>query len=139
MTATMKHKHFLSIIFIALSGLIAYSNSFDVPFQFDDKFNILENPAMKDLGYFLDPSRISEFKGSAIYSGLKRRYVGYISFALNYKVVGFDVRGYHAVNLLIHIMNGMLFFWLYCSFFRASFCIPSRSDSGGYIHRSEAN
>ncbi len=35
-----------------------------------------------------------------------------ISFALNYYLAGYDVTGYHAVNLLVHFANGVLVYLL---------------------------
>jgi hypothetical protein len=111
----------VSIIIIALLGLLAYSNTFKVPFVFDDRPNIVDNPIMRDLEYFIDPSRASNFKDYAEYPALKRRYVGHLSFALNYKLGGLDVRSYHAVNLLIHVLNGILIFWLIQLAFRTPY------------------
>ncbi len=40
-------KTYLHILVIAIVGLIAYSNSFSVPFQFDDLRIIPDNPYYK--------------------------------------------------------------------------------------------
>jgi len=37
---------------------IVYSNTLEAPFVFDDKFVIVENPIVKDLGYMVDPVNI---------------------------------------------------------------------------------
>lgn len=37
-----------------------------------------------------------------------RRPVGFFSFALNYHWNGLDVRGYHLINLILHILNALL-------------------------------
>ena len=96
----------LSVIFLlAVLGSIIYSNSFSVPFQFDDTPNIVENDRIKGLDHFLG------FSGS--------RAVGYLSFALNYQFGGLRVKGYHLINLLIHIINGCLVYGLVILLFRA--------------------
>ena len=44
------------------------------------------------------------------------RYLGFLSFAINYRIGGLDVFGYHLVNLIIHIANGFLvlsFLWVF--------------------------
>ena len=41
-----------------------------------------------------------------------RRFIGYLSFACNYYFGGVDVTGYHAVNLAVHILNGLLVYFL---------------------------
>jgi hypothetical protein len=42
---------------------------------------------------------------------LINRYIGSLTFALNYKIHGLDVTGYHIVNLLIHLVNSLLVYW----------------------------
>lgn len=96
-------------LLIALAGLLSYSNTFGVPFQWDDKYFIAQNPLVKDLSYFLEPSSA---KGSEFYGSFKNRYVGYLSFALNYRLHGLEVAGYHAVNLAVHILNAFFVFLL---------------------------
>jgi tetratricopeptide (TPR) repeat protein len=102
------HKTSLHILLIVLLSLIAYSNTFHVPFYFDDKRAIINNPVIKDLQYFVQPSKAKPFTGLFEYSGLKNRYFSYLTFALNYKLHGLDVPGYHAVNLLIHMLTSLL-------------------------------
>jgi tetratricopeptide (TPR) repeat protein len=108
MKATDLHKTSLHILLIVLLSLIAYSNTFHVPFYFDDERAIINNPVIKDLQYFVQPSKAKPFTGLFEYSGLKNRYFSYLIFALNYRLHGLDVPGYHAVNLLIHILTSLL-------------------------------
>jgi tetratricopeptide (TPR) repeat protein len=102
--------HVLAILFITF---LIYSNTFNSPFQFDDTPNIVDNPAIKDFQYFSDPSRVECIDKSNELSKplFKTRYIGYLTFALNYKLHGLDVRGYHLVNILIHIFNSLLLYW----------------------------
>ena len=86
------------LLLVAVAAACIYSNTFSVPFQFDDESNIIDNPLIRDLGNFLD------FAGT--------RYVGFLSFALNYRFGGLNVFGYHLVNILIHITNGLLVYSL---------------------------
>jgi hypothetical protein len=112
------------LFLIAIVGLISYSNSFIVPFQFDDIYNIAENPVVRDLDNFT-----SSLSG---YNQNPRRFVGYFTFALNYAAGGTDVRGYHIVNLIIHIVNGCLLYLLVILTFRTP-CFASwkaHSSSG---------
>jgi tetratricopeptide (TPR) repeat protein len=111
----MKRTIILHLIFVALAAILAYSNTLDVPFHFDDKPNIVNNPVTKDLKYFIEPS---EARGLDEYSALMARYVGYLSFALNYKTHGLEVRGYHIANLAIHIINGLFVYLLVLLTFR---------------------
>jgi len=95
-----------ALLLLSLLATLIYSNTFSSPFHFDDTANIVENPQIKDLSNFLD------FSGS--------RYVGFLSFALNYHFGRLDVFGYHLVNLLIHIINGFLVYSLVLLLFKAS-------------------
>jgi tetratricopeptide (TPR) repeat protein len=106
------------ILLIAFLALFIYINTLDSPFHFDDKSNIVENPIIKDLRYFIDPSEAVQFMGLGTHSAFKRRYIGHLSFALNYRFHGLDTRGYHLTNLAVHIINGVLLYLLVILTFR---------------------
>ncbi len=101
------------LILIIMVGLIAYSNTFKVPFQFDDFNNITDNPLISNLDNF-----ISSSNG---YDHNPRRYIGYLTFALNYRFGGLDVTGYHIVNLVIHILNAILVYLLVALTFKTPY------------------
>ena len=85
--------HAATLFIITTVGLICYANTFIVPFILDDVTSILTNPLVK---YF-------DFR-------LKSRILGDLSFALNYRLHGLDLPGYHVVNLLLHLLNaGMVY------------------------------
>ncbi len=51
----------------------------------------------------------SQAKESEYYGALKGRYIGYLTFALNYKLHGLDVTGYHIIfNIIVHNLNALL-------------------------------
>src|SRR6266540_1850968 len=83
-----------AMIGIAAATALAYSNTMGASFQFDDVPNIVENTSLRDLSSLWPPSG--------------RRWVGVLTFALNYRWGGLAVPGYHAVNLLIHLCNALL-------------------------------
>jgi len=91
----------ISIVLICLVGVIAYSNSFDCSFHFDDTSFIEKNIAIRNL------SNVKAWWG--FYSS---RPIGFLSFALNYHFHRLHVWGYHLVNLAIHIVNALLVWWL---------------------------
>lgn len=122
-------KPFFHVLLIILLGLIAYSNTFHASFHFDDEVAILENPIIKDLRFFIEPSRAEVFKGHFEYNTFKNRYIGYLTFALNYKLHGLNVAGYHILNLLIHIGNGLLVYLLVILTFKTPFLHASRLKS----------
>jgi tetratricopeptide (TPR) repeat protein len=134
MKNSFKNKTVVRVILIILLGLLAYSNTFSVPFHYDDKFVIVGNPIIKDLSYFIEPSKASDFKGQFEYKKFKNRYVGYLTFALNYKFHGLDVTGYHIVNLLIHIINSLIVYIFLVLTFQTPYMRKSRvRDYAGYI------
>jgi len=93
------------LLFAAI-GAVLYANSLEVPFVFDDNNNIVLNNAvhLKELTW-------SGLKGAAL-SYIPTRAVAYITFALNYYFGGDQVIGYHLVNIVIHVINATLLFWL---------------------------
>ncbi len=115
------YKPVIHILLIILFCVIAYSNTFQSPFHFDDKLNIVENPVIKKLPVFLEPSKAKDYVDETLYHGFKTRYIGYLSFALNYKIQGLKVSGYHIVNTATHIINALLVYWLVLLTFKTPF------------------
>jgi tetratricopeptide (TPR) repeat protein len=115
------HKPLFHVLLIILLSLLAYSNTINVPFHFDDANAIVENPLIKDLRFFSDPSKAEGFKGLFEYNTFIRRYIGYLSFALNYAIDGLNTAGYHIINLFIHIGNALLLYLLVILSFRIPF------------------
>ncbi len=112
------------LIIILVIGFLAYSNTFQSPFQWDESDYIVGNPIVKDLGFFAEPSRA---EGLPVVNGLMSRYIGYLTFALNYKLNGLNVFGYHLVNLAIHLINAILVYFLVLLTFRTPYFSNQRS------------
>jgi tetratricopeptide (TPR) repeat protein len=89
---------------IAAGGLLAYHNSFGVPFVLDDRLAIGANPSLRSLWTAWWPP--DELTGLPI-SG---RPVVNFTLGLNYAISGTGVWSYHVVNLLIHVVCGMILF-----------------------------
>ena len=115
------HKRACHILLILSFGLIAYSNTFKVPFTFDDYPYIVENPLIKDLAFFFAPSKGKESADYALYGSFKSRYIAYLTFTLNYKLHGLAVSGYHVFNVAVHITNALLVYWLIVVTFKTPF------------------
>jgi len=92
-----------NIWIVYLAGLciavaIIYSNTLNAPFIYDDGITIVEN---------------AEIKSNTIFAEIGvPRYVGLISFALNYQIHQLNPAGYHVTNIIIHLCNGILVFFL---------------------------
>lgn len=97
---------------VSVLSFIAYSNTFSSPFLFDDDLYIVRNPGIRSLANIWPPTGT--------------RFMGYLTFALNYASGGFDTTGYHAVNLVIHVLNSLLLYLL----IRLIFLTPAMSGGG---------
>ncbi|MHB8773168.1 MAG: tetratricopeptide repeat protein [Syntrophales bacterium] len=100
-------------VLIVILGILVYSNSFNIPVVFDDIPNIVDNSVIKDIGRVIGPQ------------GLKHnRPVTQLTFALNYRMHGLEVTGYHIFNLVIHLLNALLVYWLTALTFRTAAASP---------------
>lgn len=89
---------------LAVAALVAYSNSFGVPFLFDDSQNVVGNFSIKHLGGAFFPASDSVTGGRPLLN---------LCFALNYALGRLNVDGYHVVNLLIHVAAALVLYGVY--------------------------
>lgn len=93
----------LMIMVMTITCLAIYSNTLDCPFVFDDIPKIEENVHI----------RLIEFNLKSIpkvIQSLSTRPTANFSFILNFLYGGYNVTGYHVVNILIHLTTGILLF-----------------------------
>ncbi len=109
----------VSLLVVSVATVLVYSNTFDASFHFDDITSIVRNASVHDLRSQWPPSG--------------RRYLGHLSFALNYRFGGLEVLGYHVANLLIHLCNALLVFWLTALTLRSP--IVRRAEVGPLVRR----
>ncbi|HEY0946224.1 MAG TPA: tetratricopeptide repeat protein [Opitutaceae bacterium] len=93
----------LTLGLLVFATLVAYHNSFEGPFVFDDLPAIRDNPTIRRLSTALVPP-------SAQGNTVGGRPLLNLSFALNYAAGGLSVASYHAGNLAIHLGAGLLLF-----------------------------
>ncbi len=86
----------LGVLAIVVVAELSYSNSFEVPFQFDDLQRIQGGAA----NHALWPP----WKGLAT----STRPVAAYTFAIDYALHGSGVRGYHETNLSIHVASALV-------------------------------
>jgi protein O-mannosyl-transferase len=91
---------------IAAAVLAAYCNSFPGGYFFDDDDAILQNASIRDLHNWRD------VLWPPVAAGIGGRPVANLTYALNYALHGYDITGYHAVNLATHIGTALLLFGL---------------------------
>lgn len=90
----------LLLSLLLLAGITAYSNTFAVPFFFDDLSSISENPHIEKLWPIEVPPRTT----------LDSRPAVAFTLALNFAFGDRNPGGYHLFNLLLHLLNGVLLF-----------------------------
>jgi protein O-mannosyl-transferase len=89
---------------LVLAGAAVYANAIAGPFVLDDQDTIVVNQQIRQLW----PPSVVLFP--ALELPVAGRPVVNVSFALNYALGGLDVRGYHLVNIAIHIACAVLLF-----------------------------
>jgi tetratricopeptide (TPR) repeat protein len=96
----------LPITGLFVLGCVAYWNSSDAPFVFDDLETIQRNGDVR-LGIQFSPSQL-----------LHTRSLLHLTFIFNNWLGGQNVLGYHIVNLVLHLLNGILIFAIALRIFR---------------------
>ena len=117
-------------IFITLMTVLVfviYAKTLNGAFIFDDRHNIRDNPHI----------RLTQITLPGIYSAVHdspapNRPLANISFALNYYFHRYNVVGYHAVNIIIHIFNGILLY-LFLKATLATLVIGSNAHRYGWV------
>ena len=85
---------------LMLAASLAYSNCLNAPFIFDDISSIETSPAIRAL-----------WPLSQVVANSNRPILN-LTLAVNYAVGGLDVRGYHLVNVVVHLLAALTLFAL---------------------------
>jgi len=103
-----KIRDFFSFLALTFLGFAAYSNSFSVPFLYDDrafipysKWNIIP------LYIYFSKNDFGNFLKSIFQSN---RPILTLSFFLNYKLGGLNTFSYHIINLTFHILTAFFIY-----------------------------
>ena len=95
----------LAVALILLVGALTFVNSLSAPFIYDDDAVVAENATIKSPNIF--SSLVNTPRGGAPTAG---RPLANFSFAVNFAIGGPDARGYHAVNIAVHLCCALLLF-----------------------------
>ncbi len=87
---------------IVLAALLAYHNSFAVPFIFDDTTAITDNPTIR---HFWPPWALLTWPDGDTTVGA--RPLANATLGLNYALSGTGVWSYHVLNLGVHVLAGL--------------------------------
>jgi hypothetical protein len=103
-----------ALLFLAILTIAVYGNTLVNGFVWDDEFIIVNDPAVRDLAgaanLMLSPDVVKPY-----YRPLNRA-----SYLLDYQLFGMRPAGFHAVNVLIHLLNVLLLYLLGLRFFRSA-------------------
>jgi len=97
------HFNLFSFILITVVTLIAYSNTFQVPIQFDDGAHIRDSQKIRDLSNYFTLDH---------WKGLSNRPLAFFTLAVNYQISHLDTTSYHIYNIIIHILAGFFAYLL---------------------------
>jgi hypothetical protein len=88
---------------LAAAGGLAYASALGQPFMFDDMAAIVDNDSIRRLADpgVLRPERERPVAGRPLVN---------LSFAINYAIGGLNVFGYRLLNLVLHVLCGLLLF-----------------------------
>jgi tetratricopeptide (TPR) repeat protein len=111
------------LIFLSSLAFLLYSNTFESPFTFDDWSSIEANPSIR-----IENLTWDAIKKAAFDSKLERRPVPYVTLALNYYFHQYELPGYHLVNIIIHLITGILLFYL----FKVTFALVRQRQPAGF-------
>jgi tetratricopeptide (TPR) repeat protein len=107
LTTFFPKKYFPFEIFcLMLISVVVYWGTLDHTFHGDDN-NITNEPSIQISSLSAQELIKAGFEPTYYY----RRPVSNISFALNYYFHGLETRGYHVVNIIIHILTGIMLFY----------------------------
>ncbi len=95
------------LLLLSLLVFLIYAGTLTGPFIFDDRPNIQENLKIQ-----LNRLSLNGLITAGFESPSHRRPVANISFALNFFFHRYNVVGYHFINILIHILNSILLYFL---------------------------
>jgi tetratricopeptide (TPR) repeat protein len=109
---TFKNKAVLfSMLLIIAAGFLAYSNSFQIDFIWDDEHLVVNNE------YIKDSVHLTKFFTSNIGEGAGVKYSFYrplqmLSYMGDYFVWKLQSAGFHFTNVLLHVLAALAVFWL---------------------------
>ena len=100
-----------ALALILIFAILSFHNVLVSGFHYDDEHSIVENPHLRSLSnvpqFFIDPGTFSGMPEARMYRPLLL-----VTYALNYAIDGYEPLGWHLVNLLLHLANAGLVWWV---------------------------
>jgi protein O-mannosyl-transferase len=92
-----------SLIVLTCMGLLAFWATLHSPFLYDDAQYIVENPKIQNWTAYQKEIGIADIFNRSILS---------LTFLANREIGEVEVFGYHLINILIHILTGLVWYFL---------------------------
>jgi tetratricopeptide (TPR) repeat protein len=93
----------LQVAILAALPFAVYANNYKHAYHLDDAYTVVNNPSVRSLEliprYFVDPSTYTTLREQADY-----RPILQVSYALNYRMGGYDTWWWHFTQLLLHAL-----------------------------------
>ena len=107
----LKNDHKLLVpTLIVFTVFAVYLNTMENSFHYDDYHSIVGNPYIRHLsnipGFFKDASMFSSSPDMVMY-----RPVLLTSYVISYMLGGYEMWGWHLLNIIIHALNALLFYY----------------------------
>ncbi len=99
----------VAICLVFIIGFLLYTSILNSPFQLDDHDLITKNLVLKDIKIVQN-----------IWDYTPRKFITLYTFALNYHFSKNNPFSYHLVNVIIHLINAILVYWLMLLLLRAN-------------------
>ncbi len=101
----------MALLFVM--SAIVYRSLWHAGFVYDDLWTVVRNPALQSFSlksFFLDADSVA-FSGSGMARDIYRP-LSTLSLALDFHVWHLSPRGYHLINILLHLLNACLLVWI---------------------------
>lgn len=114
----ISNKNIIFALVLCVFILAVYSSSLKNNFVLDDEFLIVKSPLIKA------PKLLTQIFNTGLYdysdSGAKNmpydkmyRPLQLLSYAIDYKIWGLNPSGFHLTNIIIHVLNSILIYFLF--------------------------
>lgn len=103
---SQKTERYLPLLLIALTALLVYGRTigFDFVTTWDDKKYVLENPLITDFNW----TNLRTVFGTSYFGNYAPLHL--VSYMFDTAIWGFNPFGFHLHNIILHALNGVLFY-----------------------------
>lgn len=112
-----KNKTALIIVLFFVLGFVIYGNVMGGKFLLDDSVHVVANDYVKNFGHIKEIFSQDSLAGAGFRLGWYRPVL-LLSYALDYSLWGLNSIGYHAVNIILHVISAVLLFFITLKLFK---------------------